>query len=490
MTTTPDLGIPLVASQQAQPEVTHNEAIIILQTLSKGVLSIGDTAPPGSPDEGDAYIVGTAATGAWNGWDDHIATWYSGAWLFLPGYDSDGSQIAIGADQAGLEVFVVDEASRWRWSGSAWEEVASGALILRGTWDASSGSFPGGGAAQAGDVYIVSVGGTVDSVTFAVGDRIVAITDNASTTTFTGNWFKEDYTDQVLSVAGKTGAVTLDFSDFSMTAQYRLVGRSSSGAGAAQEISSSADVFTVLGSADVAAMRTNLGLATVAATGASTDLTDSANIPRLDAGLNTYSGIQRIQNTSGGTSQLDIWNDSANASFMLEGTTQCNFGIVVFRNDNSPATVSIRKARGTRSAPLVINSGDTLMIWQVQAYDGVAMRSASRFSSQVIATTPGPGDMKSLFQIGITKGGSGSPTANFFQIHPDSGLSLDGVNFLTAAGNTRMRVYTVATLPTAGTAGRAAFVSDATATTFASVVAGGGANGVPVYDDGTNWRVG
>lgn len=51
---------------------------------------------------------------------------------------------------------------------------------------------------------------------------------------------------------------------------------------------------------------------------------------------------------------------------------------------------------------------------------------------------------------------------------------------------------TVATLPAAATAGAGAraFVTDANATTFASVVAGGGANGVPVYSDGTNWRIG
>lgn len=51
---------------------------------------------------------------------------------------------------------------------------------------------------------------------------------------------------------------------------------------------------------------------------------------------------------------------------------------------------------------------------------------------------------------------------------------------------------TVATLPAAaaGYAGFRAFVTDANATTFASIVAGGGANGVPVYCDGTNWRIG
>lgn len=47
----------------------------------------------------------------------------------------------------------------------------------------------------------------------------------------------------------------------------------------------------------------------------------------------------------------------------------------------------------------------------------------------------------------------------------------------------------VSELP-ASTAGVRGFVTDATATTFASVVAGGGANGVPVYFDGSAWRIG
>lgn len=82
------------------------------------------------------------------------------------------------------------------------------AVILVGTWDASAGTFPGAGAAQAGWSYIVSVAGTVNSVSFAVNDRLIAIVDNASTSTFSSNWFKADYTDQVISVAGLTGAIS------------------------------------------------------------------------------------------------------------------------------------------------------------------------------------------------------------------------------------------------------------------------------------------
>jgi len=51
---------------------------------------------------------------------------------------------------------------------------------------------------------------------------------------------------------------------------------------------------------------------------------------------------------------------------------------------------------------------------------------------------------------------------------------------------------TVAALPSAATAGAGArgFVTDASATTFHSTVAGSGANKVPVVSDGTNWLIG
>jgi hypothetical protein len=51
---------------------------------------------------------------------------------------------------------------------------------------------------------------------------------------------------------------------------------------------------------------------------------------------------------------------------------------------------------------------------------------------------------------------------------------------------------TVATLPSAATAGvgSRAFVTDSSVSTFGTTVAGGGSTKVPVYSDGTNWKVG
>ena len=63
---------------------------------------------------------------------------------------------------------------------------------------------------------------------------------------------------------------------------------------------------------------------------------------------------------------------------------------------------------------------------------------------------------------------------------------------LTASSYVKVTPCLVAALPAAATAGAGAraTVTDASATTFASTVSGGGANIVPVYSDGTNWKIG
>ena len=65
-----------------------------------------------------------------------------------------------------------------------------------------------------------------------------------------------------------------------------------------------------------------------------------------------------------------------------------------------------------------------------------------------------------------------------------------GPNSIDALAPFTLKTYTVATLPAGPVKGWTAMVTDANATTFASIVAGGGSNNVPVYYDGTNWRIG
>lgn len=58
----------------------------LLKIARAGVhLSVKDrdlTAPPGSPANGDTYIVGASATGAWATHDGKVAVWDGSAWVF------------------------------------------------------------------------------------------------------------------------------------------------------------------------------------------------------------------------------------------------------------------------------------------------------------------------------------------------------------------------------------------------------------------------
>ena len=85
-----------------------------------------------------------------------------------------------------------------------------------------------------------------------------------------------------------------------------------------------------------------------------------------------------------------------------------------------------------------------------------------------------------------------------FNTAQDTGLARDSAGVLavtdgsTGTGYIKQTPVAVSALPAAATvgAGTRGFVNDANATTFASVVAGGGSNVVPVYSDGTNWLIG
>jgi hypothetical protein len=78
-------------------------------------------------------------------------------------------------------------------------------------------------------------------------------------------------------------------------------------------------------------------------------------------------------------------------------------------------------------------------------------------------------------------------STNTFRFGPRAlGTGTARVLYLETGSTT---VASLASAATVGTGARA-FVTDATASTFASVVAGGGSNRVPVYSDGTDWRIG
>ena len=117
----------------------------------------------------------------------------------------DGRDVAT--DGAKLDYITVTQAVSLDQMEIDIAALANG-MVYKGDWDASASTFPGSGSAQIGWFYYVSVAGTVGGISFAVGDNIVAIVDDASTSTYASNWSKHDQTDAVTSVVGLNGSIT------------------------------------------------------------------------------------------------------------------------------------------------------------------------------------------------------------------------------------------------------------------------------------------
>jgi hypothetical protein len=131
VTDSPNLAMPYLETGQSQKEVTHNEALNLLDALTQGaVVNATTTAPPGSPTDGQAWIVAAGATGAWAGKAGQIAAWFSG-WRFL--VPKEGWRVW---DKA-LDV-------AWTHNGTAWVvSPAAQVPTLGGSWVGYGGGYAG-----------------------------------------------------------------------------------------------------------------------------------------------------------------------------------------------------------------------------------------------------------------------------------------------------------------------------------------------------------
>ena len=108
---TTHLLLPYILAAQAQKHVTHNEALRLLDAMVQlSVLDRDLTAPPASPAGGDRYIVASAATGLWAGWDLNVTTWVDGVWMRL-------------VPRPGWLAWIADEATFAVWNGTIWDLV-------------------------------------------------------------------------------------------------------------------------------------------------------------------------------------------------------------------------------------------------------------------------------------------------------------------------------------------------------------------------------
>ena len=146
-----------------------------------------------------------------------------------------------------------------------------GGVTYQGTFDASSPADLSN--ASKGDLYIISVAGTYQGQSWAVGDHLLINADMGGTLD-PSKIDKVDNTDAVTSVAGRTGAVTLSTADIS-------------------------------------------GLATVASTGAYSDLSGTPTLATV-ATTGAYSDLSGTP-TLGTAAALDVGTSASNV-VQLDGT--------------------------------------------------------------------------------------------------------------------------------------------------------------------------
>lgn len=84
MSGSPRLALPFLSAGQAQKEITHNEALQMLDLLVAAAVEeepISD--PPATAALGACYLVADAPTGAWTGKPQNVAGYTDGGWRFV-----------------------------------------------------------------------------------------------------------------------------------------------------------------------------------------------------------------------------------------------------------------------------------------------------------------------------------------------------------------------------------------------------------------------
>ncbi|MCP3735050.1 DUF2793 domain-containing protein [Sphingomonas sp. RP10(2022)] len=120
--TTARWAMPLLAPGQAGKELTHNEALALLDMLVQpAVEAVGTDVPPTAPVAGRCWIVGSAPTGAWAGHAGALAGWTDGGWRFV-------------APVEGLAAWCISSAKPVAYRNGVWQEgdVVAARVVVAG----------------------------------------------------------------------------------------------------------------------------------------------------------------------------------------------------------------------------------------------------------------------------------------------------------------------------------------------------------------------
>ena len=113
---------PFIIPGQAQKEIFHNEALAMVDAAIHCAIEAGPLAtPPAAPQDGQSWIVGQGATGAWSGRSDDVATWTGGGWRYV-------------TPVLGMLVWKKDAAVWLHWTPGGWSggELPASRLLIDG----------------------------------------------------------------------------------------------------------------------------------------------------------------------------------------------------------------------------------------------------------------------------------------------------------------------------------------------------------------------
>jgi hypothetical protein len=118
---TPRLSLPLLTAGQAQKEITHNEALVLVDALiAARVAAVNALTPPTAPTTGQSWALGTAPTGLWAGQGGALAVATAGGWRFC-------------AVPEGFSVRVAASGAIWLKQGTSWAAPAAIGAVSGGS---------------------------------------------------------------------------------------------------------------------------------------------------------------------------------------------------------------------------------------------------------------------------------------------------------------------------------------------------------------------
>lgn len=447
MSNSTHLLLPYIEAAQAQKHVTHNEAIRALDAIV--MLSVKDrdlATPPGSPANGDRYIVASSPTGAWAGQAGKIAAWQDGAWAFYTA-------------KTGWRIWIEDEAVLVIFNGTAY----------------AGPSF--------NNVPLLGVNTTADTTNRLAVSAAAALFNHAGA----GHQVKVNK-----NAAGDTASLLFQ-TGFSGRAEIGTIGSDDF----EFRVSPDGSAWTVALRLDKTSgqLLATDGTAALPAYAFQSDPDTGMSRPAADTLCWSLAGVEHMRlgsvglgvgRTAADSNKLDVLGNgrvelnSGNVQFMIRARDGRAQGFTDSYNNTAAngSALTWRRFRGTADAPLAVASGDIFGTFLGQGWDGSASVIAAQIHVEcdgAVSTGIVPGRWR------FTTRDAAGTLANRMVIKGDGNVGINTTSpstTLHVVGPVRVGSYTVAAVPSASASGAGAMI-------YVSNESGGP---IIAFSDGTNWR--